>query len=72
MVAKGLTNREVAAALFVTPRTVESNLTKICTKLGVRSRSELVHRLATRVVPNRMEFLAKPRGFHVSPRGARA
>jgi DNA-binding CsgD family transcriptional regulator len=46
LVAAGQTNREVAAALFVAPRTVEWNLSKIYAKLGVRSRSELAGRLA--------------------------
>lgn len=43
LVAKGRTNREVAAALFVGERTVASHLTHIYTKLGVRSRTELAH-----------------------------
>lgn len=41
LVAAGKTNAEVAAALFVSLRTVESNLTRIYRKLGIRSRSEL-------------------------------
>ena len=41
LVAAGKTNAEVAAELFVSLRTVESNLTRIYRKLGVRSRSEL-------------------------------
>ena len=44
LVAKGLSNKEVAASLFVTVRTVESNLSKVYAKLGVRSRSELASR----------------------------
>ena len=44
--AEGRTNREVAAALFVTVHTVEGALTRVYRKLGVRSRSELAHRLA--------------------------
>ena len=44
LVAEGLTNREVADRLFVTPRTVEANLTRIFSKLGLRSRSELAAR----------------------------
>ena len=36
----------VAAKLFVTVRTVEGNLTRIYSKLGVRSRTELASRLA--------------------------
>jgi DNA-binding CsgD family transcriptional regulator len=41
LVARGLSNREAAAELFVTVRAVESTLTKAYAKLGVRSRTEL-------------------------------
>jgi DNA-binding NarL/FixJ family response regulator len=41
LVARGLTNREVAAELRVSPKTVEWNLTKIYRVLDVRSRTEL-------------------------------
>ena len=37
----GRTNREVAQALFMSPKTVEANLTRIYGKLGIRSRAEL-------------------------------
>jgi DNA-binding NarL/FixJ family response regulator len=47
LVAEGKTNREVAAELVVTVHTVESALTRIYSKLGVRSRTELAHRLGT-------------------------
>ena len=50
LVAQGLSNKEVAAALFVTVRTVEANLSKVYVKLGVRSRTELASRLAGRTV----------------------
>ena len=43
-VATGRSNREVAAELFVTVRTVEANLTRIYAKIGVRSRGELAAR----------------------------
>ena len=46
LVAAGRTNREVATALFVGERTVETHLTHIYAKLGVRSRTELVRALA--------------------------
>jgi DNA-binding NarL/FixJ family response regulator len=45
LVAEGRTNKEVAAALYVAPRTVEGTLSRVYTKLGVRSRTELVRRL---------------------------
>jgi DNA-binding CsgD family transcriptional regulator len=44
LVAEGRTNREVAAALHVTPRTVEGTLSRVYAKLGVRSRTELARR----------------------------
>jgi DNA-binding CsgD family transcriptional regulator len=44
LVAQGRTNRDVAAALFVTVRTVEANLTRVYAKLGIRSRTELAAR----------------------------
>ena len=45
LVAEGKTNKEVAATLVVTERTVESALTHIYRKLEVRSRTELARRL---------------------------
>jgi DNA-binding CsgD family transcriptional regulator len=41
LVARGQTNREVAAATFTSVRTVESHLGRIYRKLGIRSRTEL-------------------------------
>jgi DNA-binding CsgD family transcriptional regulator/tetratricopeptide (TPR) repeat protein len=41
LVAQGHTNREVAAAMFVTENTVQTHLRHIFQKLGVRSRTEL-------------------------------
>lgn len=41
LVAEGATNREVAARLFLSQRTVEHHLRNIFTRLGVRSRVEL-------------------------------
>ncbi|MEV7971068.1 LuxR C-terminal-related transcriptional regulator [Sphaerisporangium sp. NPDC088356] len=46
MVAEGATNREVAAQLFLSPRTVEHHLRNVFAKLGIRSRVELVRFLA--------------------------
>ena len=44
----GRTNREVARALFMSPKTVEANLTRIYSKLGLRSRAELGLRMLER------------------------
>ncbi len=46
LAASGQTNREIAQALFVTRRTVETHLTSSYEKLGIRSRSELGAALA--------------------------
>jgi DNA-binding CsgD family transcriptional regulator len=45
LVADGLANKEVAARMFVSVRTVEANLTRVYAKLGVRSRTELARKL---------------------------
>jgi DNA-binding CsgD family transcriptional regulator len=41
LAASGMTNRDVAAALFISPKTVEVNLSRVYRKLGIRSRAEL-------------------------------
>ncbi|MGX9789854.1 helix-turn-helix transcriptional regulator [Mycobacterium sp. MMS18-G62] len=41
LVATGMTNRDVAAALSISPKTVEANLSRVYHKLGIRSRAEL-------------------------------
>jgi DNA-binding CsgD family transcriptional regulator len=48
LVAEGRTNKEVAAALFMSVNTVQGNLRRIYQKLGVRSRSELTAKYARR------------------------
>jgi DNA-binding CsgD family transcriptional regulator len=47
LVTEGLTNREVADMLFLSVSTVQANLRRIYTKLGVRSRTQLARRLAS-------------------------
>jgi DNA-binding CsgD family transcriptional regulator len=41
LVARGLSNREVAAALFLGPKTIEHHLASVFRKRGFRSRAEL-------------------------------
>ena len=48
LVAEGRTNREVAAALYLTEQTVATALTRVYRKLGVRSRAELASRHAAK------------------------
>lgn len=48
MAAQGLTDRDIAEALVVSVRTVESHLAAAYRKLGIRSRRELAGLLATR------------------------
>ncbi len=45
LAASGMTNRDVAAALFISVKTVEVNLTRIYRKLGIHSRAELGRRI---------------------------
>jgi DNA-binding CsgD family transcriptional regulator len=48
LVAEGRTNREVAAELYLTVHTVETTLTRVYRKLGVRSRTELASQYAAK------------------------
>lgn len=47
LAAGGLANREIAEALFVTPRTVEQHLYNTYKKLGIKTRAKLAEVLAT-------------------------
>jgi DNA-binding NarL/FixJ family response regulator len=45
LIAAGATNRDAAAELFVSVRTVETHVASIYRKLGVRTRAELARKL---------------------------
>jgi sigma-54 dependent transcriptional regulator, acetoin dehydrogenase operon transcriptional activator AcoR len=59
LVVDGLTNREVANRLFVSPHTVDAHLRHIYRKLGIRSRVELTRAVAEHDA-RPMESLGRP------------
>lgn len=50
LAADGLTNRDIGARLFLSPRTVSTHLYRIFPKLGVTSRAELAAVMADYVI----------------------
>jgi DNA-binding CsgD family transcriptional regulator len=45
LVAAGMTNKETAQRLYLSPKTVEAHLSRVYTKLNVRSRMDLLKAL---------------------------
>jgi DNA-binding CsgD family transcriptional regulator len=55
LIATGATNRDVAAELFVSVRTVETHVASIYRKLGVRTRAELARKLPAQLAGSEPE-----------------
>jgi DNA-binding CsgD family transcriptional regulator len=66
LLVEGRTTREAAAALFLSPKTVEYHLRKVYTKLGIGSRPELAELLAP------AETGPEPAASEVGPAGGPA
>ena len=62
LAAQGMTNREIAQALFVTARTVEGHLTHTFQKLDLRSREDLATALAASVSGQQRRCASRLRG----------
>ena len=65
LVTQGLTNREIAAAMFVTENTVQTHVRHIFRKFGVRSRTELASQLLS--IPANTREARGPVGVSEAP-----
>lgn len=53
LISHGLTNAEIGARLYISPKTVEHHVSRLLAKLGLRSRTEAAAYAASRVGPSR-------------------
>src|SRR5207247_9378884 len=53
LAASGATNKEIAAALFMSVKTLEAHLSRVYRKLNVRSRTELASHISQAVLTSR-------------------
>lgn len=70
-IARGYTNRQIAAALVVSPETVKTHVRHALEKLGVRSKAELRLRLAEIGAPPWSEDMPSARRAQPYSRGLR-
>ena len=61
LVVTGHSNRQAAAELYISVKTVESHLGHIFAKLGIRSRKDLITRIGAPEDPVRTTIRVKPR-----------
>jgi len=66
LVARGMTNKAIARQLGISPRTVEGHLNHVFEKLGIFSRTELVHYALAHSLFDR-ESSVEDSGAHVRP-----
>ncbi len=52
LAAEGRTNNEIAQALFVTPKTIDTHLSRVYSKLGISSRRAVAAALTESIAPN--------------------
>ena len=45
LLAEGLTNQQIGARLFLSEKTIETHLTRVFQKLGLRSRAQVAARV---------------------------
>ena len=64
LVANDLTNKQIAAGLFLSQRTVETHITNILNKLGLDSRIQLSRWIADMAGPGAATSGERPRNGH--------